>query len=182
MNKTIKLIGLALLACTFTLSSCKDEPVTSGDGNPSSTIAKGYVTSTGLDFDGDGVVEFRFATGEDAETYDAVANGSLVFYDISMENNIVTLSSGYPNAGWDQIRNLSLDTPIDASTQYWGSEGDACLQNSEGINQIVGLKFKLADGIHYGWACAMHHGDRAGWCDIFYETTPNTGIKAGQQR
>ena len=195
MNKIFKLFGLALLACTFTLASCGgDDPVTpgpdpdpnggNGGGNdqPSSTIAKGNVTSTGLDFNGDGTVEFRFSTGEDGETYQPVTNGNLVFYDITMENNIVTLSSGYPNEGWDRIKNLSANTTIDATTQYWGSEGDASLQSNQGSNQIVGLKFKLGDGIHYGWASATHNGSSATWNEIYYNTTPNQAIKAGQKQ
>lgn len=205
MKNIFKLMGLVLLAGALSLASCtKEEENNPNNGNNTgdnnggntSTIARANIgsgtfgdwgTVEGLDFNKDGNLEYRFATGY-TEEGDYIENGSLDFSANWSENGMNIVTMGTMNTGnWDKIKTLTSGTTIDGSCTY-GAEGDAAIDATSGATSVyVGLRIKLGNNIHYGWAhanVATGSGDYAyvvTWDEAYYNTTPNAAIKAGQK-
>ena len=133
-------------------------------GNGSITIA-GYTEDNvyGADFDNDGVLEFRISN--DYISYNWTEGG----------NNIVNKANQ-----WDYIEAIGTNVTIDANSRFEG-QGDAMFENVGSLPELffVGCRFRLGDGIHYGWIKVKMVNGQLEWGECVYRTTPGVSITTG---
>lgn len=127
----------------------------------------------GLDFNNDGVLEFRITEGFTEDGIE-VENGGLTFVWSEGGNNIVTPSEDR----WDRISNLSEGTTVGPNSG-WYAQGDAYLDVEASV--YVGFRFKLGSNVHYGWGWVTMdlYPAVAYWHEIYYQSAPNTPIEVG---
>ena len=200
-----KILYFAVALMMLTAVSCSKEEATNntntatnnGGGNnggggtpaPVSTIAMAAIGNgtfdaledvLGIDFNGDGTLEYRL-------TYSEFENSGLTFdqYNAETGTNVVTVSE----QEWDHIATLAQDKEIgnNMTPNGYFSYGDASfVYNIVPGTFYVGLRVKLADGIHYGWAKAtvaeVSGSLKATWEEAYYNKTVNASIKAGQKQ
>lgn len=200
MKKFFRMMSLVLVAGCLAFAACEKDPENGGNNpgtNPgdnsgggtsseTSTIVKGTVKANGLDFNNDGTIDFAITTGYDANGM-SIENGGVAFYETNPSGNIVTMSTGYPNEGWDQIKNLGVNAQVNGSSVF-GSEGDGNLQPNQGNEQYVGFRIVLNGQKYYGWAkVTLTSGSdgfeyKATWNEIYYESTANATITTGKTK
>lgn len=183
MKKTFATLFSAILMLTMAVS-CGDKEnseadTTSGStaetlkagtiGNGSITI-NGYTENNvfGVDFNNDGVLEFRI--GGDGTDYVYLA------YDYAGGNNIVNKANQ-----WDYIDPLGTEVIIDANSRFEG-QGDAMFEDIASLPELffIGCRINLSDGTHYGWIKAHHKNGTIEWGECVYRTTPGTAITTGK--
>lgn len=134
--------------------------------------------SLNLDFNNDGTPEF---------TFEDMGNGMIGSYFDSNAVNFVgtgTLNSGH---GWDIIKFLSLNMPINASSTF-DAQGDAYINAPWGnTNEMfpngdsyVGTTFKIGTNRYYGWILVNVNGSVVKIKSYAYNDIANQGINAGQ--
>lgn len=144
----------------------------------------GWGESLGFDFNNDGNLEFRISAGY-TEDGASIANGGLTFVYDNPGSNIVVMGD-FETGGWDQIQNLSNGTQIGPNSNF-SAEADAYIQPNQGNQQNVGLRIKINGNMYYGWALVTlsngtdGYDKEAVWHEIWYNTTPNAPINAGQR-
>lgn len=148
-----------------TISGSTAETLKAGRiGNGSITIG-GYTENNayGADFDNDGVLEFKISN--DYISYNWTEGG----------NNIVNKASQ-----WDYIEPIGTSVVIDANSRFEG-QGDAMFEDIASLPSLffVGCRFRLADGIHYGWIKMKKVGNELEWGECVYRTIPDKSITTG---
>lgn len=114
----------------------------------------------GIDFNRDGVLEYRIDSDAMSLTYNA------------SDNNIVVLS-GY-------IATMAKHSAINSSCNFAG-DGHTPLPALGSLPEkfYVGCRFMLADGLHYGWVKVEYEDDGLEWDKCAYNTAPNRPVTAG---
>ncbi len=124
----------------------------------------------GIDFNNDGTLEFRIQTNDYQPyvyfSYDYTDGGNNMVSDPEM---------------WDYVAVLAEGTPINASCNYTGY-GDGSFEDLAALSGTIyiGMRFRLSDGLHYGWAKGTVSGTTVNWQSCYYNATPNAAINAGQ--
>ena len=134
----------------------------------------------GIDFDNDGVLEFRIS---DFSSANATWTGAYLSYNWTEGGNNVYADP----AAWDYAAVLAEGDVIDAYGAFNGY-GDAAFADLTTVPEhiFVGFRILLADGVHYGWAEATVVASAASadielrWTRCAYNTTPGAAIAAGQ--
>lgn len=155
----------------ITLSALKAQVTQGAVRNGNITIyGSSYTDVYGLDFNNDGTLEFKITD------YGDVANAYLS-YDWSEGGNNIVAS----DAGWDYIATLAEGTTINASSNFAGY-GDGFFAEASSLTGTfyVGLRFRLADGVHFGWAKVNASQGSLSWNECYYNASPNAPINAGQ--
>lgn len=197
-----KILYFAVALMMLTAVSCsKDETATNattinnnGGGNtPTSSIAKAVLgrgtfgafdNVLGIDFDGDGVLEYRIMDDE-------FSGSTLRFdeYNAEQGTNVVTEAEAGVGGQYlqDHIVNIAANAVIGSNMAPHGyyAFGDAYFFEPSVGTWYVGLRVKLADGIHYAWAKVnMTRQDEfynANWVEVYYNKNVGETIKAGQK-
>ena len=185
MKKTFRFLGIALVATSMLFFGCNKTEETEEEpeqGNTSTPIRQGTIgsgtftdysntqipNSFGLDFDNNGTIEFKISDGSRINEY--------ITYAWTDGGNNVFAS----DEGWDYAAALTQGTDIGPNSR-WDGQGD-CMVSATTPNQFyIGFRFKLSDGVHYGWAKVTVNSSSVTWDKIFYHTTPNMSIKAGDE-
>lgn len=160
---------LCLFTCTISFSNIVVRDI------PDFTFSNG--NSLDFDFNNDGTAEFTF--NDEAGTVSS-------YFDSNSVNFVGTgtLNSGH---GWDIIKFLSLNTPINA-TSVFDAQGDAYI-NSPWANtnemfpngdSYVGTTFKIGANRYYGWILVNVNGSTIKIKSYAYNDTANQSINAGQ--
>ena len=153
----------------------EEEPDTiSGSTRPADgTIVKGRIgTGTftlngqteqnayGIDFNKDGVLEYRIVYEGEGLSYEAASNN-------------VVISSGL-------IATLAKHTSINASSNFAGN-GNSSLPAVSSLPEkfYVGCRFTLSDGVHYGWVKVKYDDGELEWDKCAYNTTSSASLTAG---
>lgn len=206
MKHIFRILSVALIAGSMMLVSCEKEnnndnnntPTQGNNSNnnnnnpnnpnpPASTIAQGRIGNGsyvdyngntqsgyyGFDVNNDGVLEFSLTTGYDYETYEPIEKGCINFVE-STGSNVWTMGEA---SGWDWAKNLAVGTTVNENGGYY-AYGDATIPTAS--IGYVGLRVKLADGIHYAWARYSWDGTAATWTSLYYNTTVGAAITVGQ--
>ena len=199
-----KILYFAATLMMFAAVSCSKDETTpnntttnnNGGGNtpaPTSTIAKATIGNgtfgafenvPGIDFDGDGLLEYRIMDDE-------FSGSTLRFDEYNAEHgtNVVTEAEAGVGGQYlqDHIVNIAANAVIGpnmAPNGYY-AYGDAYFFEPTVGTWYVGLRVKLADGIHYGWAKVnMTMQDEfynANWVEVYYNKKVGETIKAGQK-
>ena len=139
--------------------------------NGSITIA-GYTFTnvSGVDFDNDGVLEFRIA-GDDQYPY-------IDYNWTEGGNNIVNIEDQ-----WDVILPLGNGASIGESSRFEG-QGDASfgyILDTLPQSFYIGCRIKKDSTVHYGWVNVHSSSGQLSWGECAYNTTPNAEIRAGQK-
>ena len=173
MKKTLFFASALLL---FSIGNAQIANGRIGNGNIN-IAGKEWTNVYGIDFNNDGVLEFRLsdfsgATGTQTNayiSYNWTENGNNIVADPDM---------------WDYVAILTSGTIIDANSNFAGY-GDATFQDLTTAPEriFVGFRISLADGIHFGWAEAVVETSgndiNLNWVACAYNTTPNAPIVAG---
>lgn len=194
MKKCFYLAAAMLLFATVGCGEKEDEPANSNQGTDprpvASTIVRGSITTVddvyGIDLDNDGVLDFSI---HDSFYPANIAGGNLSFvYEVDGRNIVV--KGTFTTGEWDIMKTLAENTVINAESNF-ASEGDASFDviGLVPCSRYVGLRIKLEDGLHYGWARAEITGDDADpdqfsaeWVECYYNATAGASIAAGQVR
>ena len=114
----------------------------------------------GIDFNKDGVLEYRIVSAGEGLMYDAAGNN-------------VVISSGV-------IATLAKHTSINASS-YFAGDGNSSLPALGSLPEkfYVGCRFTLSDGIHYGWVKVKYDDGELEWDKCAYNTSLSSSITAG---
>lgn len=147
-------------------SGASAETLRSGKiGNGSITINGETANNVfGVDFDNDGVLEFRI--GGDGTDYVYLS------YDYASGNNIVNKADQ-----WDYIEPLGREVTIDGTSRFEG-QGDAMFDDMATLPNLffIGCRIVKADGTHYGWIKAHYVNGRVEWGECVYRSTPGVAI------
>ncbi|MDO4191438.1 MAG: T9SS type A sorting domain-containing protein [Bacteroidales bacterium] len=158
------------------------------------TIVRGTITTQtlygetylSLDFNNDGIEDFSVETGYDENFNDAP--NCYIIYDENYAAGHNIWANGTASEGWDEVKNLALNTSI-GSNGNWIGYGDASLFSySAGaylpLNTDLYFGFRIGQN-NYGWArvtmAKSGNTTTATWHEIYYETTANTPILAGNR-
>lgn len=176
MKRIILTLSAAALLLSFVACGDKetDEPdTTSGAtsetlkagtiGNGTITIAGYTENAYGVDFDKDGVLEFKIS-------------GEYIAYNWTEGgNNIVNKANQ-----WDYIEPIGTSIVIDANSRFEG-QGDAMFEDITSLPELffIGCRFMLSDGIHYGWIKMKKVNGELEWGEAVYRTTPGVSITTG---
>lgn len=161
---------LCLFTCTVSFSNIVVRDIadfTFNNGN-----------SLDFDFNTDGTPEFTFEDMGDGMVGSYFDSNTVNFFGTG------TLNSGH---GWDIIKFLSLNTPINASSTF-DAQGDAYI-NAPWANtnemfpngdSYVGTTFKIGANRYYGWILVNVNGSVIKVKSYAYNAIANQGINAGQ--
>ena len=185
----------------LTTTGCQKDETTNGNattnnanGGTSSSIAQAVIGTgsfgafndvPGMDFNGDGVLEYRIMDEE-------FSGSTLRFDEMDAEQgtNVVTVAEAGAGGQYlhDHIVNLAANAVIGPNMDpngYYGL-GDAYFFEPTVGTWYVGLRVKLSDGIHYGWAkvnmTKVDEFFNANWVEAYYNKTAGATIKAGQKQ
>lgn len=131
----------------------------------------------GIDFNNDGVLEFRLS---DFSGVTGTQTNAYISYNWTENGNNIVADPDM----WDYVAILASGTVIDANSNFAGY-GDATFQDlgTAPRHFFVGFRISLADGIHFGWAEAVVEtlGDdiNLNWVACAYNTAPNAPVAAG---
>ena len=164
MKKKILLVAMATTLFAGT-SFAQIRQVTIGNGQYTDWSGS-TSTAYGIDFDGDGYLEFKIADGNLEKDY--------ITYVWTDGGNNVCASS----AGWDYAALLTRGTSIGPSSA-WDGQGDAMIDVT-GTGYIA-FRVKLNNQVHYGWAEISISSTAVTWVKAYYETMPNAAISAGDE-
>ena len=172
--KRLVLLSLALL--TFSIANAQIANGRIGTGNI--TIAGTEWTDVyGIDFNNDGILEFRLSDFSGVEGNQV--NAYISYNWTEGGNNVVS----DPEV-WDYAAVLAAGQVVDANSAF-GGYGDATFQDLTSVPEriFVGFRILLADGVHYGWAEAVVSTSASdivlNWVACAYNTTPNASITIG---
>lgn len=172
--KRLVLLSLALL--TFSIANAQIANGRIGNGNI--TIAGTEWTDVyGIDFNNDGILEFRLSDFSGIEGNQV--NAYISYNWTEGGNNVVS----DPEV-WDYAAVLASGQVVDANSTF-GGYGDATFQDLTTVPEriFVGFRILLADGVHYGWAEAVVSTSAAdivlNWVACSYNTTPNAPVTIG---
>ena len=172
--KRLVLLSLALL--TFSIANAQIANGRIGNGNI--TIAGTEWTNVyGIDFNNDGVLEFRLSDFIGIEGNQV--NAYISYNGTEGGNNVVS----DPEV-WDYAAVLVSGQVVDANSTF-GGYGDATFQDLTTAPEriFVGFRILLADGVHYGWAEAVVSTSASdivlNWVACAYNTTPNAPVTIG---
>ena len=172
--KRLVLLSLALL--TFSIANAQIANGRIGNGNI--TIAGTEWTDVyGIDFNNDGVLEFRLSDFSGIEGNQV--NAYISYNWTEGGNNVVS----DPEV-WDYAAVLVSGQVVDANSTF-GGYGDATFQDLTTVPEriFVGFRILLADGVHYGWAEAVVSTSASdivlNWVACAYNTTPNAPVTIG---
>ncbi|MCG2610395.1 T9SS type A sorting domain-containing protein [Flavobacterium sp. SM15] len=167
MKKFMLILSLLTFTLTFSNIVVRDiADFTFSNGN-----------SLNFDFNSDGTTEFTFFD-EDGSVSVYYNSNSVNFYGTG------TLASGH---GWDIIKSLSLNTPINSSSTFDG-QGDAFI-NAPWANpnetfpngdSYVGTTFKIGTNRYYGWILVNVNAGVIQVKSYAYNDSANQSINAGQ--
>jgi len=115
----------------------------------------------GIDFNRDGVLEYRI-----------VDNGLALTYD-NIENNVVVTASG-------ELSMLQKHSAINSTLNY-GGNGNTSLPALYTLPEksYVACCLTMSDGIHYGWIKVKYDDGELEWDECAYNTVPGATITAG---
>lgn len=176
MKKTITLFMLLAMATV-----CVNAAIVRGSITTKTVYGESRLS---LDFNGDGVEDFQLMPGYDDNGNDAP--DCYVVYDNQWSNGHNIWANGTENDGWDNPKNLALNTSIGANGN-WIGQGDASLLSWVAgaylpYNTDLYFGFRI-NNTNYGWArVTMSNAGgitAATWHEIYYETSANTPILAG---
>ena len=90
-------------------------------------------------------------------------------------NNIVNKATQ-----WDYIEPLGTTVVIDSGSRFEG-QGDATFENINSLPGLffIGCRFRLDDGVHYGWIKMKYENHHLEWGECVYRTTPGVSITTG---
>ena len=172
--KRLVLLSLALL--TFSIANAQIANGRIGTGNI--TIAGTEWTDVyGIDFNNDGILEFRLSDFSGVEGNQV--NAYISYNWTEGGNNVVS----DPEV-WDYAAVLASGQVVDANSTF-GGYGDATFQDLTTVPEriFVGFRILLADGVHYGWAEAVVSTSASdivlNWVACSYNTTPNAPVTIG---
>lgn len=172
--KRLFLLSLALL--TFSIANAQIANGRVGNGNI--TIAGTEWTNVyGIDFNNDGILEFRLSDFSGVEGNQV--NAYISYNWTEGGNNVVS----DPEV-WDYAAVLAAGQVVDANSTF-GGYGDATFQDLTTAPEriFVGFRILLADGVHYGWAEAVVSTSASdivlNWVACAYNTTPNAPVTIG---
>lgn len=172
--KRLVLLSLALL--TFSIANAQIANGRIGNGNI--TIAGTEWTDVyGIDFNNDGILEFRLSDFSGIEGNQV--NAYISYNWTEGGNNVVS----DPEV-WDYAAVLAAGQVVDANSTF-GGYGDATFQDLTTVPEriFVGFRILLADGVHYGWAEAVVSTSASdivlNWVACAYNTTPNASVTIG---
>ena len=137
-----------------------------------------YNDAYGLDFDNDGVLEFRIS---DFSGYPTIYNGGFGYEYEEDGSNIMADESQ-----WDYVGVLEAGVTVGPSSaeQFRGyGDGYFDYENIELGTHYLGFRIKLSDGVHYGWAeyTMAYAGDDyiATFNRCYYNATVGESIETG---
>lgn len=172
--KRLFLLSLALL--TFSIANAQISNGRIGNGNI--TIAGTEWTDVyGIDFNNDGILEFRLSDFSGIESNQV--NAYISYNWTEGGNNVVSDSEI-----WDYAAVLASGQVVDANCIF-GGYGDATFQDLTTVPEriFVGFRILLDDGVHYGWAEAVVSTSASdiilNWVACAYNTTPNAPVTIG---
>ncbi len=172
--KRLFLLSLALL--TFSIANAQIANGRIGTGNI--TIAGTEWTNVyGIDFNNDGILEFRLSDFSGVEGNQV--NAYISYNWTEGGNNVVS----DPEV-WDYAAVLAAGQVVDANSTF-GGYGDATFQDLTNVPEriFVGFRILLSDGVHYGWAEAVVSTSASdivlNWVACAYNTTPNAPVTIG---
>ena len=172
--KRLVLLSLALL--TFSIANAQIANGRIGTGNI--TIAGTEWTDVyGIDFNNDGILEFRLSDFSGIEGNQV--NAYISYNWTEGGNNVVS----DPEV-WDYAAVLAAGQVVDANSTF-GGYGDATFQDLTTAPEriFVGFRILLVDGVHYGWAEAVVSTSASdivlNWVTCAYNTTPNAPVTIG---
>lgn len=187
------LMLLAVTGCQKDDTSDTDN-TPAGGSTPESTIAQAVIGTgsfgdfeqvPGMDFNGDGVLEYRIMDEE-------FSGSTLRFdeYDAEQGTNVVTVAEAGVGGQYlhDHIVNLANGATVgpDMSPNGYYGLGDAYFFEPSAGTYYVGLRVRLSDGLHYGWAKVNMTGQdeffNATWVEAYYNKTVGATIKVGQKK
>ena len=190
MKRIYTLLFAAAVVLSMTACSEKEtnDPEEGGsnngnNGTPASTIKSGkighgtitiagYTEETyGVDFNNDGTLEFKLGVG---------GNGYVAYNWTEGGNNIVNKADQ-----WDYIEPLAANVTVGASSRFEG-QGDAMFEDMNALPATfyIGCRFKLDDGVHYGWVKASRQDGRevsVQWDKCAYNSKPGEAIPTGKE-
>lgn len=173
MKKTLFLAASMLLLATASAQIANGRI-----GNGNINIAGTEWTDVyGIDFNNDGILEFRLSDYESAGLY---TNAYISYNWTEGGNNIIA----DPEV-WDYAGILSANDVIDEHGNFAGY-GDATFDDLLNAPSViyVGFRILLSDGVHYGWASANVYPSANNvdvqWTACAYNTVPGAAIAAGQ--
>lgn len=206
MKRFIHMLSIALMAVSLTLVSCGKDPVVDSNdpntpNNPNipedpdhprvATLARGTISDTGVSFDGEEVLHFiqvgcdfliQGGTVRNGATYDRSA-GVEVLYQEANTNDYY-------------VQNLSHGDSVGPMQLYWQNNdliyfNDNTMTRTEDgkWSTCIGFRFVGTDGAtHYAYALVEIERDEqqdwlfvARWKEVFYETTPEQGVRVGDR-
>ncbi|MBR0073929.1 MAG: hypothetical protein IJP95_08850 [Bacteroidales bacterium] len=165
-----KVLLSALFAATL-LAGAANAQITRGNiGNGTFIDYSGASVPNvyGIDFNNDGTLEFRITDGSISKDY-------IVYSWTDGGNNVCNSSMG-----WDYAAALTQGTAIGASSS-WEGQGDCMINETYPSQYFIGFRFRLNDGIHYGWAMVNVSSSAITWVKAFYQATPGQSINAGDE-
>lgn len=178
MKQTFMMAAALVLAFS---ASAQITRGTVGNGNYVDYSGETQSNVPGLDFNNDGTHEYALSAGYNDDGQ-AVDNGALNFVWSEGGNSVATISSDE----WDKMKSLTVGTQVGPSSG-WYAQGDAYVSVAN-TEMYVGLRFKLGNTVHYGWARvtiatggAEGYGYTATWQEIYYQATANTTIAVGDR-
>jgi len=164
---------ITLFLCLFTYTVCFSNIVVRDI--PDFTFSNG--NSLNFDFNNDGIAEFTF--NDEAGTVSS-------YFD---SNNVNFFGTGTFNSGhgWDVIKFLSLNTPINSSSTF-DAQGDTYINapwaNTNELfpngDSYVGTTFKIGTNRYYGWILVNVNGSVIKVKSYAYNDIANQSINAGQ--
>ena len=119
-----------------------------------------YTDVYGIDFNKDGVLEYRI-----------IGNGVSLVYNVS-DNNVV-VSSGC-------IATMAKHSSVNAMCNFAG-DGNTPLPSLGSLPEkfYVGCRITLSDGVHYGWVKVKYDDGELEWDKCAYNTSPDSPVTAG---
>jgi len=130
-----------------------------------------------IDFDGGGA-EFTF---NDGSFMGAVQPGIMFNADAGF-----VMLGDFNSGGWDEIVGLTLNTTIDASSNFANNGTDGYISPDWATTQFVtgdsyiGATFKLGANTHFGWVLVNWDGNGTFVVKSYaYNDTPDAAISAG---
>jgi len=136
-------------------------------------LVSGQQTVANIDFNGDGTLEFSL--GDQGGFFGIPSRVVAETNDPNLLNFVTK------TATWDQFESIPLGTLIDSTSGYYATVdcffNNAVFPTGDGY---IGVKFDLNGNMHYGWVFVELHTNQTVTVKSYaYETTPNTGIAAG---
>jgi len=131
-----------------------------------------------IDFDGGGA-EFTFNDG----SFGGTIEPGIMF---NTDAGFVMLGTPPPGSGWDEVASLTLNTTINATSNFQNIGADGFVDPgwtttpfSTG-DSYIGTTFKIGANVHYGWILVNWDGNGTFIVKSHaYNDTPNTTILAG---